>query len=190
MGLFAAALAITAITVGCGSGGNSASTGSSPSGVETGSSQETTGGESSQKSTKAKSSGGSNSVQPSSLSKAQFITQASALCRREKAGLLGKTEAYLAEHSSEGLSQPVLYADAAKKVLMPVAEARIAGIRKLGAPAGDEEEVEAMLAGQEEGIERVRQLTTFVEGESLLPYFAQSNKAFEAYGLVECRYDL
>ncbi len=73
---------------------------------------------------------------------------------------------------------------------MPVVEERIAAIRKLGAPAGDEEEVAAMLTGQEEGIEEVKRLKTFVEGDDLRKYFAQSTKTFEDYGLAACSYDL
>jgi hypothetical protein len=165
-GLLAATAAIAILAVGCGSGSNSDRSGSTGTGAE------------------------GKAIKTSSLSKDQFIKQASALCGQERKGILAETEAYLTEQSAQGVSRPVLFADAAKAVLMPAVEIRIAGIRKLGAPAGDEGEVEEMLAGQEAGIEQVMKLKTFYEGESLLPYFTESNKKFNDYGLAACAYNL
>jgi hypothetical protein len=187
MRLVIGVIAVGVLVSGCGGGGSSSSAGQSTSNAGAESSTEagaTTGPQ------KGGGAGAPAKSETTLLSKAQFVQRASALCRRLTKRKLAKTEAYLEEQSAQGVSRPVLLADAAKAVLMPIVEARIAGIRKLGVPAGDEAEVEAMLAGQEEGIEQVKALKKFVEGESLLPYFAESNKLFESYGLSACEYDL
>lgn len=84
-------------------------------------------------------------VTTSSLSKPEFIQKATAACERESRGLVKKANTYMEEHQADGLPQSVLEAEAVKTVLLPVVEAKIAAVQKLGAPAGDEEKIEAIL---------------------------------------------
>lgn len=164
MGLLVAAISIAAIMAGCGGDDDSGSAASAAGGGET--------------------------VTTSSLSKAEYVKRASALCRPKKEGVFKKTVAYLERGRSEGRPEPVVLAEAAKAVLLPVVEARIAIVRKLGAPAGDEDEIEAMLVAQQEGVEKVRRLETFAPGEDLRKFFSKATKTFKAYKFRGCSYNL
>jgi hypothetical protein len=128
-----------------------------------------------------------STVTTSSLSKAAFIKKASAACVREGEGAMGKAAAYVEEHSGEGLPREVLIANTAKTVLLPIVEAQISAIRKLGAPAGDEEEIDSILDAQEMAVREVRGLKK-VEAMTAMfvEYFADVGRKFEAYGFKAC----
>jgi ethanolamine utilization protein EutP (predicted NTPase) len=130
-------------------------------------------------------SGGTESVTTSSLSKAQFIKKASAACRQERRGLVAEASAYLGKHSSDG-PRPVVIADMGKAVMAPTVEAEVAAVRKLGAPAGDEEEVEAMLAADEKGIEEVKDLKEAKSIYQVVRHFYAASELFKAYGFSAC----
>lgn len=133
---------------------------------------------------------GSGSVATSSLAKNQFIEQAEELCKREKKGLLQKAGSYIEKHSSEGLAPPVLTANGVKEVVLPVVEAQIEVVRKLGAPAGDEEEIEAMLDAQRQAVEGVKEQETLDPVYGAGEFFKEADKMYKRYGLGECSYDL
>lgn len=131
-----------------------------------------------------------SSVRTSSLGKAQFVKQANAICAREKRSLIEKTGAYLAQRESDGEPQAVLVAKAAKEVLAPVVGEQVAALRKLGAPAGDEEEIEEMLVAQEEGAEQISEVETLEPRKDPPESFAEAAEMFQAYGLTECSFSL
>lgn len=132
---------------------------------------------------------GSDSGEPistSSLSKAEFVKQASAACRRERSDLLGDAYKYLGKKTSSGTPQDVAVADLGRTLVVPTVEAEAAAIRKLGAPAGDEEEIEEILAAQQEGIDEVKALKKADSIEVVLEPFADANKKLREYGFTAC----
>lgn len=134
--------------------------------------------------------GGDDGIMTSSLDKEEFIKRAGTLCRREKKGLIKKASAYVQEHSSEGLPPPVMTANGVKEVVMPVMEAQIEVVRELGAPEGDEEEIEEMLAAQQRAVDTVREQRTIDPVDGPVEYFEAANKSYERYGLEACSYNL
>jgi hypothetical protein len=73
-----------------------------------------------------------------------------------------------------------------RAVVVPTIEQEIVAIRKLGAPAGDEEEIEAFLTAEEEGVAQVAKLKKIFSRFQMERYLAPSAKLAFGYGLEEC----
>lgn len=129
---------------------------------------------------------GETTVRVSSLSKAEFLRRARAGCAREARGLLVKAGKFTAEKEREGVPQQVLFAQGAKAILVPLVEARMAVMRKLGAPAADKEKIEAILSSEQRSIEEVKELERASSGEVAEDLFTESIEKLRAYGLVAC----
>jgi hypothetical protein len=127
-------------------------------------------------------------VTTSSLSKEGFIKQASAACHREGKGLIGEVSAYLKKHRDDGLKERALQAHMVKAVVLPTVEASMAAVRELGAPAGDEEEVESLLVAQLEAVNEVRRLKKVASFEEVEAHFAEAGDSFRDYGFRSCTY--
>jgi hypothetical protein len=70
-------------------------------------------------------------------------------------------------------------------VVIPALEAEVRAIRALGAPAGDERRVEAILAATERGIEQIRADPVGVlDGPP--PALREAGRLARAYGSAEC----
>lgn len=171
----AVAIAIVAVTaVGCGGGSDSTSSSSSAGGGTSSSAE-----------------GGS-----SSLSKEEFVKQANAACLEARENSFAKIAAYEQHHRSQGLPQPILTQNAVRAVLLSTIEAEIPALRALGAPAGEEEKVEAMLAAQQAALEKAQKLRNkhyslqaakgFQASVEIENDFGGPDKEFVAYGLTSC----
>ena len=69
---------------------------------------------------------------------------------------------------------------------MPALEAEVRAIRALGAPAGDEAQVEAIVAATEEGIEQMRADPVAVIDRGPPAAFRRAGRLARAYGSQEC----
>lgn len=159
---FVAMLAISVVIDGCGDSSDSGSTGSAATGSET--------------------------ITTSSLSKAQFIKQGNVVC--EKAHHPDKFEAAFRGFRSKGLSEREAAIEALKVAIVPITEAQIAAIRKMGAPAGDEEAIETALDAQQQAVDKFKTVEPAEAGENPLEYFAGATKQLEGYGLNACVFGL
>jgi hypothetical protein len=127
----------------------------------------------------------STAVTTSSLSKAQFIKQAEAACDKSNKDMLEAMRDYGDEH--EGESSPAAIAVGIKKVVPPVLESRVEEIRALGAPSGDEAQVEAYLQALEDSIRQIED----EEPESIYELqeaLVTSNLPAKTYGFKGCRF--
>jgi len=138
------------------------------------------------------SSGSSTSETPAdvptgSLSKASFIEQADAICQKETEAMQRELTAYLTPRAKNKSAQSPLveYADEVMvKIVGPAYDAQIEQIAALGAPEGDEAEVEAILTALGQTIERATdESVAFVQGGAS---FGEATKLAEAYGLEFC----
>ncbi len=127
-------------------------------------------------------------VTTSSLSKEEFIQRAGAVCDRARQTALPELSTYAEKH--KGVPREELLADAFKAVLVPMVEQEMAAIRKLGAPPGDEEEIEAILAAQQEGIDRVKRIEKARSGSEFPAYFEAADEMLLDYGLTGCSRDI
>jgi hypothetical protein len=154
------------IAAGCG-GGSSTSSGSTGSGGSGGAN----GG----------SGASSGPITTSSLSKAQFVKRANALCTRDREERTAAVKAYAKEGA--GVTEGKGIEGAIEEVYAPSMESEIAELRRLGAPRGDENTVEAIIVALETRLE-----STVKGGLSnrLLTKTKQAEKMAGSYGLTEC----
>lgn len=124
-------------------------------------------------------------VTTSSLDKAAFLKKANAACSKEREKLIPAIEAYFKKYAAK-LPENVLIASMAKAAMVPTVEAEIAAVRKLGAPAGDEDEIATILAAQQKAVDQVKTLKKAPSLEAVEGRFHRATKMYEAYGFASC----
>ncbi|HET8863445.1 MAG TPA: hypothetical protein VFM94_09370 [Solirubrobacterales bacterium] len=131
-------------------------------------------------------SSGGPTVTTSSLSQEEYVKQASAACEKIRKPLLKEVNAYLVKNDSKKVKEGVLVANMSKAVLLPTIEAEIEAVRKLGAPDGDEEEIESILAAQEASVEEVKGVKEAATLEEIESHFIGASKMYQDYGFTAC----
>lgn len=172
-------LGVAVLLAGCGGGGGGNSTGGGAgavAGQKGGAGGGEAGGESS--------SGGEESrVAPTSESKQEFVAKATGLCKKQQKAMqanAGKFFKKARKSSSVQANQDRFV----KQVLAPGFEAEVEALRKLGAPEGEEEQVEAVLAAIELAIEEARRdPPSYFEGAAV---FKEASRVPAAYGVPVC----
>jgi len=122
-----------------------------------------------------------------SLTKAEFVKQGNAICRKGNAQIESEFEKFAEEHHLGKHQKPSkkVLAEATETVLIPAITTQIEGLRALGTPEGDEGEIDEILTGAEESLEEAEEdPAAFAEGEPTK--FKQVNKRARAYGLTVC----
>jgi hypothetical protein len=162
--LLAGVLAITLILVGCGGRGSDSTTSSSDS--------TTSGGDSS----------------TASLSKADFIKRADAICEAGGKRTQSEYAAYAEEKklSAKKEPTPVQYAEVSDEIQIPAFKRQAEELRALGAPAGEEDKIDAMIDALDAGIEKVEEADPKKALESTSSMFGEADKLAVAYGLKVC----
>ncbi len=131
--------------------------------------------------------GSDTSVATSSLSKNEFVKQANEICKGEREDLTTKIADYQQENPIGDKSPEVAQAEGVQAVILPVLEQEIAQIRDLGAPEGDEDQVEEILVAQQDGIDKVAQMEKIEPVEDAWErHFDPANKLMVEYGLGDC----
>lgn len=147
------------------------------------------GGSGDSTSTDGSASPGGPAIKTSSLSKAEFIKQAAKACRQEKKKLVSRAVAYVNRQQSKQQrksSEESGLAGVTQAVVLPAVKMEIADIRKLGAPVGDESEIEAFLNAEQEAVDSLTKLKRITSRVQMERYFAESAKLARAYGLNAC----
>lgn len=130
--------------------------------------------------------GNSGEVTASSISKAQYVKQASAICESAAKQIKTDFAVFSREQAGEKSNQSGGEDQAAKlvnEVFAPNVEREIDELRELGAPKEDVKTVEAMLKAREEALAKVE-----ADPKSALTNapFEKSIKAAKDYGVVAC----
>ncbi len=151
------------------------------------SSSDSTSAESTGSTATAASGGKQTKTHSSSLSKEEFVERADAICVREKTKGLEAMGAYAKEHQgTAGQSKAEVIGEAVQKVFLPSVQSQVDQIRALGAPEGEEQEVEAILAALEEAVEEASQGAP--SSARFAKSFANSGTLATEYGLTACVY--
>jgi hypothetical protein len=131
------------------------------------------------------SSGSGGEVSTSSLSRTAFVKQATAICTKQREQIEAKLRAFLKENgglpgaSGSGDGPPP------GTVVLPAYKAEIEEFRALGAPSGSEDEIEAILAAFERGIEEAEKRAA--KGEIRTPSgIYKANELAKEFGLKIC----
>ena len=120
--------------------------------------------------------GGSDSS-TSSPSKAEFVAKADAICKQGSQQI----EQAAKETFSGGRPTPQQEQQFITQTVVPQSQSQIDQIRALGAPAGDEDQVNRILDAAQAATDQVKS-TSDIEESS----FAQANALAKQYGLVAC----
>jgi hypothetical protein len=119
-------------------------------------------------------------------SKAVFIREADAICKKGDAKIQQDFRAFGKEHGfSTGGPSDQEGEELVHQVLLPNLEKQADQIRALGAPSGDEEQIAAILEALEEGIEEVDAKPKHVFNGSTDP-FREANELAAEYGMKVC----
>ena len=131
---------------------------------------------------------GTDSTAGAELTKAQFLKQGNAVCADTNEEIQEGFQEFLKENSiseNERLTTAEL-SEVAEDIVAPIVGRQIKELRELGAPAGEEGQVEKILAAAEEGIQKSEEDPSSLlagEGESA---FGKANRLAQEYGLKTC----
>jgi hypothetical protein len=122
-----------------------------------------------------------------SLTKAEFIKQGDAICKKGNKEIEEGFESFAKENNLPQNKEPnkAQGKELVETVIVPDIKAQAEGIRALGAPSGDEAQVSAMLDSLDEGIEAAEEDPEALFAAKSDP-FASANKQAKEYGLKVC----
>jgi hypothetical protein len=128
--------------------------------------------------------GGGGDDETTALTKAQFISQADAICQKHNEDTSVKYDTFYKEHEKKAPTKAEVE-KLTEQVYMGNLEARLEGLKGLTPPEGEEGQVTAMIDALEAGIKKAK-------AEDAVPYqttfdvFQSSNKLSQKYGLTYC----
>lgn len=130
--------------------------------------------------------GGDDSGASSSLTKAEFIKQADAICKKGGESVNEEVEDFAEENDFEpNKATKEQQAELLTEVVAANIQSQAEEIDALGAPPGDEAQIEAMLAAVEEGVEKMESEPTLFLSKPTNP-LAKGSELAEEYGLEVC----
>ncbi len=131
----------------------------------------------------------STAISTSELSKAQFVKRAEAICVQESTPILPALYKYSEAHpASSKKGDEKAFSDGLRKIIPPAIQAMADEIRKIGAPSGDEEKIEAFLAALEKDGSAIANDPAMASSEELDSKFRRSGKLASEYGIAGCAF--
>lgn len=119
------------------------------------------------------------------VSKAQFTKQANAICAAANREITKISEDFAKENLSEEKRPTTAQITELATLALPTISRQVDELRALDVPAGDEEEVDAILSAAEGAIEKGEQDPTAIYGANG-GAFAKANQLSADYGLDKC----
>lgn len=103
--------------------------------------------------------GGEEALTTASLGKAEYIEQVDDICARDRRKTSRELEAYVAQRSSNAAQSDgdEVFTEAVRAIFLPALQAKIEEIRALGAPSGDEDQVEVFLDAMQRTIDELNE---------------------------------
>jgi uncharacterized lipoprotein len=133
------------------------------------------------------SSSGGDESSASALTKPEFIKAADTVCEEGNEAIEGEANEFAKENEID-IEKPTeaQQEEVVSEVVAPAIRAQAEGISALGAPSGEEEEVEAIVEAVEAGAEEAEENPgALVSGEGGGP-FEEANELANEYGLKVC----
>lgn len=122
-------------------------------------------------------------VETGSLTKAEFVEEANAICRRDRREFEREFARFVRNSTSAGQGDAAA-GELVETVVVPVYSEQIDQIGELGAPSGDEEEVTAFLEALQEGLDDALDQPLAFTGDK--DHFIEAAELASAYGLTVC----
>jgi hypothetical protein len=131
--------------------------------------------------------GSSSDDSTSSLTKAQFIVKADAICKKGNTEIESGFEDFAKEAGIKENKEPTPAqgVEVSETVLIPYIKEQSEELRDLEVPSGDEEEITAMLDALDEGVEEAEEDPEALFTSKSDP-FGPANKMAKEYGLKVC----
>jgi hypothetical protein len=131
--------------------------------------------------------GSSSDDSTASITKAEFIEKSDAACTRGNEQIESEFQSYAKKNGIGEKKEPTeaQSTELSETILLPAVQQEVEEIRALGAPSGEEDEVNAILDAVEEGIEKGEEDPGSLVTENPAA-FAKANKLAGEYGLKVC----
>lgn len=129
-----------------------------------------------------------DTIETSSLNKAQFTKRANEICEQGSAPILELLTTYIQENESGVQDEEELTAEAIKEVGLPILEDQFDAVEDLGAPQGDARQIEALLMALREGLVAAEQRQKMTLTTNIEPDFRRAGKLARQYGIEGCAY--
>jgi hypothetical protein len=128
-----------------------------------------------------------DSSDTTALTKQQFIAQADAICKKGNTEINEGFESFAKENDIPKNQEPSKEQgkEIVKTVIIPSIDSQAEGIRALGVPSGDEDEISAMLDSLDEAVEEAEEDPEALFTSKSDP-FAEPNELAQDYGLKTC----
>lgn len=126
-------------------------------------------------------------VTTGSMSKAEFFARATATCIHRQTIVLNRFKTFRDEHRRD-MSPSELIARVSQKYLLPGIQFQFDELRLMGAPEGDEDQVEEMLGAFQFAIEKGER-SHIDSADEFGNLFRVHNELAVAYGLGQCAVD-
>jgi hypothetical protein len=128
--------------------------------------------------------GGSDST--ASLSKAEFIEDADAICEEGGKQSLSELVAFAKESKLPKVKEltTAQWEEVGTRILAPALQQQVDEIRQLELPSGDEAQIEAFLDGVDEAVERVEENPATAKAPSKV--LAGARQSISGYGFKVC----
>lgn len=130
--------------------------------------------------------GGGGDASTASISKAEFIKKADAICTEGGERTQSNFAAFAKENKiPEGKELTTAQWEAAgTKVIVPALEQQAEEVRQLGIPAGDEAQIEAFLDGVDKAVEEIEENPKLAKSAPKL--LTDAHQAIKGYGFKVC----
>jgi hypothetical protein len=121
------------------------------------------------------------------LTKAEFLKQGNQICTEGNKKIDAGFEEFADEENLKPNQEPsdAQKEESAETILLPGVAEQVEDVKALGAPSGEEEQVEEIIEAAEEAVEGGEEdpISLFAEGQGP---FAKVNKLAREYGLTAC----
>ena len=131
------------------------------------------------------SSNSSSTETTAAISKAEFVKQGNAVCVKGEKAQETEINAYVKKHGLEN-QEPTKaqQTEIVETVLAPNIQSQIDGVKALGAPSGEQQQVDSALELSQQTLEKIEANPELAFGKNNA--FAAAGKQLHALGLKEC----
>jgi hypothetical protein len=133
------------------------------------------------------SSSSSSSTSTVAITKAAFLKQGNAICKKgnQEINAVGKKVFPRNKFSKNKKPTQAQMTQFATATLIPTIQTEISGVKALGAPKGDEAQVNAIVVSAQSALDKGKQNPTLLVSNNT-NLFKHSNQLTNAYGLTAC----
>ena len=132
-------------------------------------------------------SGGAPTLETASLNKAEYVKQAEEICIAGNEDLLPEITTYLQKHESHpGQSEGEVVAAAVQHAVVPKLQLEVDKLYSLGAPAGDEQQLEAFLTAMLKATEDLESRNELTLEPGLSRVLGHAGDLALNYGIQNC----